>query len=491
MDQNSENVKPANNSFKGVFTENVYRFLLFSLCPLLFYQPAFQNDTYWLINTGKYIMNHGFPGVEPFTMHQGLNLIVQQWLSTILFFRCFQMAGPMGIHILILVIYAVILFLVYRLALLMANSKKLVASYITAFVGVCIYSFMVPRPQVFSLLIFITEVLILEYYTRNPKWFAVVSILPLLAILLINLHAAMWPMFFLFCAPYLIDSFKFRVGRVEGQGYRKAPLIAGILASIVASFINPYSYRAMIYIFSSYGNDSINRYVDEMSSPDFKNFSGVMIFALVLTIVLIYNYVQSATRLRYALLTIGTLYMGLASGRSFSFFIIFGMAFLAYHLRNINISSSIPPKRRAVLFGIAVFALGIGRISRLKDVGLLEENYKPVEAVQYILKNVYPSKLRLYNDYNTGGYLEFSGIRTFIDSRAEVFTKKLNGKRDIFQDYVDMLNGKLYYKDFASKYAFTHFLVYKDSLLDNCLRNDHNYNMLFHDKKYVLFDKAF
>jgi hypothetical protein len=58
-----------------------------------------------------------------------------------------------------------------------------------------------------------------------------------------------------------------------------------------------------------------------------------------------------------------------------------------------------------------------------------------------------------------GGYIEFSGIRAFIDSRAEVFIKKLNKKDDILVNYFKALAGELYYADVIGKYKNSHLLV--------------------------------
>jgi hypothetical protein len=491
MNQNRQFFASARVLFTGRFFQNVYMFLLFSLCPLLLYRPVFQNDTYWLVNTGKYILHNGIPHMEPFTIHEGLNFIVQQWLTTVIFFFTYEKTGAAGLHIMTILLYAVIIFLIYRLAFMMAQGKTLVASYIAAFIGIYLSYYMVPRPQIFSLLIFVIEVFLLEYYTQDKqKKLFTIGALPILSVALINLHSAMWPFFFLLFIPYLIDSFTFRIGRIEGQGYDKTPLFAGFFASIGVGLLNPYGSQSMTYLIDSYGNSMVNNYIHEMLSPDFKSPFGLLVFSLVLTIVLIYFFVRGTTRLRFILLTLGTLYMGLSSIRSFSLFVVFGLVYLAYYLKDIDLSTVIPTKRRVVLIAIAVLVLALVKISRDQNLGAFEEEYKPTAAVQYLKNHVDLSKMRLYNGYNTGGYIEFSGIKTFLDSRAEIFTKKLNGKEDILGDYFYVMMGKTYYSDFVSKYSFTHFLVYKEELLDNCLKHDKKYRVVFHDKKYVLYEKT-
>lgn len=42
------------------------------------------NDMWWMISTGKYIVqNNTIPKINPFTIHNGYRIIVQQWLTAI------------------------------------------------------------------------------------------------------------------------------------------------------------------------------------------------------------------------------------------------------------------------------------------------------------------------------------------------------------------------------------------------------------------------
>jgi hypothetical protein len=462
------------------------------LAPALFYKPLFQNDTYWLINTGRYILQHGFPAFEPFTMHQDLHFIVQQWLSTIIFYKGYETAGNLGVHAIVVLCSLLVIFSSYRLALQMSNGKTLIAGYATAFIAVSLSFFMVPRPQAFSLFLFILEINLLELCIRSEKHSArVVSGLATISFFLINLHAAMWPFFFVLYLPYLIDSFRFRLGFLQGQGYSKIPLFAGFAIAFAAGLINPYGIRAMTYLFNSYGNSDINIYVIEMMSPNFKEPFGIFAFIVILSITLIYIVRTGTTRLRYALITIGTLYMSLTSIRSFSLFLVFSIIFICYYLKDLPTTSSITIRRRTIIVLIAGILFVPYRFSLLSKQQSLQTNFEPKGAVDYLKSSVDLHSLRLYNGYNTGGYLEFSGIKTFIDSRAEIFTKRINKKADIFTDYCNVMSGRLYYSDFISKYSFTHLLVDKGRLLDNCLANDKYYIKAYSDEYFVLYKRAF
>ena len=108
-------------------------------------------------------------------------------------------------------------------------------------------------------------------------------------------------------------------------------------------------------------------------------------------------------------------------------------------------------------------------------------------AVQYLLENADPETTVLYTGYNTGGYAEYMGFRSYIDPRAEVFVKKNNGKEDVMLEYYRLQNGDSYYKDFLDKYRFTHLMVSGSDALSVYLPHDDDYEMVYEDSKYRIY----
>ena len=65
------------------------------ICYLYFFVPLFvcslskvdrENDIWFLLKHGEYILKHGFPHIEPFSMHQNFSFVMQQWLSSVIFY---------------------------------------------------------------------------------------------------------------------------------------------------------------------------------------------------------------------------------------------------------------------------------------------------------------------------------------------------------------------------------------------------------------------
>ena len=150
------------------------------------------NDFWFLFNTGKNIITDGFSRIEPFTMHEGFSYMSQQWLSSVIFYLIYDYAGVVGMFILIFVCNIIIVFLLYKLLLLITFNKIKVSIIITIITDfLLLFFFIVTRPQLFDIIIFILELYILELFIhKNNKKF--LYFLPVISLVLINMHASMW-----------------------------------------------------------------------------------------------------------------------------------------------------------------------------------------------------------------------------------------------------------------------------------------------------------
>ena len=51
------------------------------------------NDFYFLYATGEYIVKNGFPFTDMLSMHSSMKIIVQQWLSSVIFYYLYLRCG--------------------------------------------------------------------------------------------------------------------------------------------------------------------------------------------------------------------------------------------------------------------------------------------------------------------------------------------------------------------------------------------------------------
>ena len=126
----------------------------------------------------------------------------------------------------------------------------------------------------------------------------------------------------------------------------------------------------------------------------------------------------------------------------------------------------------------------------MKDTEIVSNETYPIEAVKYIKENIDIDNMKLFNEYNFGSYLLFQDIPVFIDSRADVYDPKFNGwEDDIFRDFINITAVCNNYEEKLEHYGITHVLIYENSTLDKVLRLDENYNELYKDDEFVLYER--
>jgi hypothetical protein len=469
--------------------------ILFVPCILI--NQILNNDMWFILNNGRYVFQHGIPYIEPFTLHKGLSYVMQQWLSSVIFWATYSKLGTAGLSILIIIMYVEITWFFFKVCMRISKDNFFVSFAVTLFSSVFTGLFMVQRPFIFFIFIITIEIYLLESYIAE-KSIKYLLPLPLLSIILVNIQAAMWPILFILLIPYIIDSFRFRLLFIKGEGYPKKAFFIITAIMILAGIINPYGIDGMSYLFRSYGYKEISFYVSEMKPPDINSSLGMIIFFVIFSVILVYCiFKKGDTKIRYVLLTIGTIIMTISSIRSFPIFCIYGIAPLAYYFRNVKVTegklwesgSAVSILVRRVLI-LCICVLIVSTIYG-KYQGARKESQEALlpRAVDYILNNADIDNIVLYTGYDSGPYAEFMGLKPYIDTRAEVFVKKNNKKEDIMKEYVLLQSGNTYYRNVLDKYNFTHLIVSNTDILYNYLHYDRDYRMAYSNKEYRVFEK--
>lgn len=87
-------------------------------------------DTYWIIKTGEYICKNGIPTKDFLTFHTNMDLVVQQWLSDVIYYKLYNAMGFFGPMLLVLIMYCIFIVLFKKLCLQISN-KPIIASFVT------------------------------------------------------------------------------------------------------------------------------------------------------------------------------------------------------------------------------------------------------------------------------------------------------------------------------------------------------------------------
>lgn len=375
---------------------------IFSLCAAIAFAILMMpfneaNDMGFLLNDGRYVETYGLPHEDPFTMHEGLHFVMHQWLTAVIFWQAYAVGGSYGLFFLVALTGVAVLCLYYKLLVLVSGNKSFSLVMLLVFGILLSIIFFGVRPQIFSSLILLATVIALEKHqsTRNNKYLLA---LPVLSVLLVNMHAALWPMLIVVMLPYMATALA--LGRwndyvIWGERTCLKPLVITAVIVLAAAFVNPYGYEAVVYGLSSYGIETIKNNVMELQPLTSRLEMGKIFLPVFLA--MIWLCAKHKTKLHYVLFCLGFMYMSLDAVRNLIFFILFGILPLAYYYRGRNLSPSaekyeVPEfkPRHIVLFlmclGIIALSL-LGNLARI--VADFERNMVPLRQLFLILSLVF------------------------------------------------------------------------------------------------------
>ena len=458
-----------------------YLFLLFPILLLVTLKLNREQDIWFILNHGKYVLNHGIPTIEPFSMHQGFSFVMQQWLSAVIFYVSYLLFKQWGILLIVCITFILFMYFLYKLCMLLSDNKYFLSTLVTVLSCLFLNIFFTPRPQIFTYLMLMITLYIIELYNKNSKSKAI-YFLPLISLLQINLHSSMWFMMYLFLLPYIIY-FGYLYKKQKDKKVIKLMVI--ILIMLIMGFINPYGIDAITYVFKSYNNYFIDDLVFEMQSPSINENLGIYVFIAIGVLFSIYIFNKKGKmKFTNGCLLLGTLILALKNYRNFPLFIIATYPFLASYLKN----SIKDDKENNCPFNIkkyytivtTVFIIYFSILAFMFQGDLYNKLEKGVDI---LIEKSHHQPITVFCDYDSGGYLEYRGIKPYMDNRAEVFLKSNNKKEDILKEYNLVEMGMIDYDKFLEKYNFTHLLI------NNYIKNNHKYKPIFQNGKYIIYEK--
>lgn len=295
------------------------------------------NDTWYLLALGHSIAVEGLTPGDPLLLDLGYPIIDQQWLYALGLWKVYALSGLWGIFSVSMAAGFLTILLFYRLVFLVSSGNHLDAYLVTGIVGL-IYGYMsiTVRPWMFSNLLCMLAVFLLERYARQKKAAFLVP-LPFISALLVNLHGALWPFLLILMAPYLLEALvpagKLPLALPTGS-FSSRPLLLAFAACLLAGFFNPYGIDGMLYSIRAQGIGGIFRRISEMQPLTLMDFYGVVL--LLLSAWLFFCYARQRTELRYLLLSLGTFIMMMMAYRSSQQFLLFGFFPLAWFLQELD-----------------------------------------------------------------------------------------------------------------------------------------------------------
>lgn len=460
------------------------------------------SDAYFLIVNGRDIMQSGeVTQTLLHTVHEGFSTIIQQWIVSLVNFNLYEQFGISSLAVYSYIMYLVDLLLVDKFIRMCTKSMNL-RLILCALAGLIITNFGVSRPTIVTISVLTLELILLTKYkqTENQK---LLFLLPVLAVIEINMHAALWWLVPILTLPYLFPpltafiKLKKFVRHIKAQ----AGLFIAILVMFPATLINPNGLNGTLYLLKSYSAANSGLKIAELSAPSFMSLSSIGLW-FAIAVIGIYLYKFKGIRdsdWPAAYLAAGTLFLGVMHVRDI-WIAMLGIIPLAGALWNsteditgdythheTGNSSSWKLKLFSIV-GIACMFFCFISDAAATEKTIADSSTAPTLAVEYLNNhNIDKNHTSVYTEFNSGAYMELCGFTAYIDARPELFQKIINGKADIYTEYSDLYQGKIDFSEFINKYNFKYFIVNDGNMLRVYLENNPDYKMVVDGNEYQMF----
>lgn len=227
----------------------------------------YDSDGWFLLATGREVLEGGIPLENPFSQEAGLGIVVQQWAHDAYLAAAWSRGGfhaaeaamalPIGLA-------AGGLWLVAG-ALSQRRARPALRLLVAAGALWMCSPYLSVRPTSWSMALMCASILACFAGREHPAAYAA---LPAIAAAWCNLQAALWPLAVFVGACFLLPSGRGELRDGAGAWLRSRKwLIAALAASCLASLANPYGLKGSLYSMLSMGAASYSGAIMEMKSP--------------------------------------------------------------------------------------------------------------------------------------------------------------------------------------------------------------------------------
>lgn len=504
-----------------------------------------QNDTFYTIKIGEYILENGITMQDPFSWHN-LSYTFPHWAYDVMIYLIYSIGGHLGIYI-STIVFAMILGLLIFFMNDKFTKNKPVSLVLTIAELFMLQGYIAARAQLFTFILFVLEVLCIEGFLESGKKRYVFGLV-IIPILIANFHVAVFPFYFVLYLPYIAEyviylicdiktHVKNRIKKTEEkiekckdeeklaklnirlqrlnnylEKYKKKEpykiiiakrdrtsiLIIIMILCAFTGFLSPLGTTPYTYLVKTMLGDStynISEHLPLTLADNVIYASALVFFISIMT------FTDTKIRLCDLFMLGGLTVLTFMSRRQESMFIlmcvpIFNRMVTSFLNKYDKDGIQEMKKFMTSIYGI-IITIGIVLIvsivtynNKYKNSYVSQKNY-PVQASEWILANLDIDNIKLYNEYNYGSYLLFKGIPVFVDSRCDLYLPEFNKNTNVFQDFINIsgLNTKNI-EGMFDKYKFTHFIMFTNSRLTIYLdAKKDEYNKMYDDGTFSIYEK--
>lgn len=216
----------------------------------------------------------------------------------------------------------------------------------------------------------------------------------------------------------------------------------------------------------------------------------------------IFSFTKTKFKLKDVFFVFGFILFSFMAKRNFFFLTLIGLIYLTNMIRDFintyigeEVSNSFYKMIENSKYIIIVICCFISIIS-IKNLSYehlreyVSDFDMPKEATEWILENVDYKNMRIWNSFNWGSYLELNGIKVLLDSRSGMYTEEENKGCTVLSDWNNVTEDNVDYKDIFKKYEITHILVENNEKLNKNIQKDDDYELIYSDNLFSLYEKS-
>lgn len=463
-------------------------------------------DVWWHLRTGQLMaQTHAVFHTDPYSFTRfGQPWIDHEWLSQILMFGLYRLAGWSGL----MVGFAAVIAAAFLVVFWRCPGRPYVAGVITLLGAFASAPCWGVRPQMLTLLLASVLLLILERSYERPKllWWT-----PGLMLLWVNLHAG-YALGIALMALFLVGdgldlAFGFAALGSQGDSARRLRfriLAAVIVVSGAVVVVNPYGTAMYTYPLQTLRSRAMQSYISEWMSPDFHQPRYWPALAMILATVALpalsprLNGSETRSRLRprEILLLSVTTYAALRSVRHIPIYTLIAIPILSAMVQSwleergiakgfeSKQTSMTPAKillNAVLLVGFLVFLVARVRYVSHRQAEA-EAKDLPAAAASFIAARQPPAPM--LNHYNWGGYFIwrlYPEYRVYIDGRADLYGDAF--MNDLATTYY--LKGDSWRSPFE-RWGIQTVVLPPDAPLVTALRALPDWELIYSDKQAVI-----
>lgn len=523
---------------------NIIAILLIIMFCCAITPKSLQNDTFYTIKIGEYILENGITMIDPFSWHENLSYTFPHWAYDVLIYLIYNIGGHLGIYISTMFFTSILGVLLYLTSKKL--NKNMIWSFVFTIAVIGIFDkFVAARAQLVTFILFVLTVNFIESFleTKKKRYIFGLIIIP---ILIANLHVAVFPFYFILYLPYIAEYIiamfsgtsllEIRISKIQKkmkkanedeieqlkeklmelqkrkeEEKKKEPykiiitkndntkiLIILMIICLFAGFCTPLGNVPYTYLYNTMQGNSTQNISEHLPLTLAYNIKLVIVFILFIAILM---FTDTKIRLCDLFMLGGLIFLTFWSRRQESMFLIICLpifirllcAFINKYNKQVTIALEeliVKPLGTIITIGLIFIISLMAYVGKIDDEYISKKSY-PIDAATWILENLDVNEIRLYNEYNYGSYLIYRGIPVFIDSRADLYLPEFNQDVNIFNDFLNISN--LNIPDMESKmeeYDFTHLITVRNSKLMIYLdSNDDIYTQIYEDDYFCIYER--